>query len=305
MIEHTPVIEDVTLTMIVRDEIINPAGGLLPVLELQAPHYPEVVIVDTGSVDGTRELLEHLSGRDFYPHIKVFDHRFNGYADARNFANSKVGTKYAMVVDADEIFFKQGIEKLAEIILNLNPLGVQIIFYNINIHNPIIAGYKCRGMGWYTRCYQTAHVVFNYPYGEDVQFTSGDLKKIIVTSHYSQSSYLSDKTCEEILSIHHFIPTSSMYTDLNRKSDITLKFDEWYHFFDFHLRENTPPSECKHFMNWKTPSVETLARYGINLDDVLSRLKSFGIKLPRKTKKRMEMCVKLNIDNNQIASNPQ
>ena len=54
------VLPDVSLAAIVRDEIMNPAGGIVDFVESVIPFLEEAVIVDTGSVDGTREALEEL-----------------------------------------------------------------------------------------------------------------------------------------------------------------------------------------------------------------------------------------------------
>src|SRR3989344_6201306 len=94
-------LQDITLTMIVRDELMNPAGGLLPMLEYHLPHFPEAVVLDTGSVDGTRQLLEEM--RREYPQLGVYDATFEGYGPARNTANGYVKTKYTLMLDADEM----------------------------------------------------------------------------------------------------------------------------------------------------------------------------------------------------------
>ena len=269
MTGHIPIIEDVTLTMIVRDEIINPAGGLLPVLELQAPHYPEVVIVDTGSVDGTRELLEHLSGRDFYPHIKVFDHRFMGYADARNFANSKVGTKYAMVVDADEIMFQDDIAKLYGYSLGepLSPLGIYVDF--INVYTVMVTEDKGSGGGWNPRCYQAAFGKFQHEKWERLVFPEDN--------GLVMETYPSKKAGDALPKIYHFIA-----------DDTVRKREEWYDLISWHVNEENPPSSCKNLMSWKKPSRYVLRRYLIDIDEVISRLFSLGIEFPDKTKQRLE-----------------
>src|SRR3989344_9614480 len=94
-------LQDITLTMIVRDELMNPAGGLLPMLEYHLPHFEHAVVLDTGSVDGTRELLEHLAGK--YSQLRVCDAKFEGFDKARNQANRHVRTRYSLVLDADEM----------------------------------------------------------------------------------------------------------------------------------------------------------------------------------------------------------
>jgi glycosyltransferase involved in cell wall biosynthesis len=95
------VLPDTSLCVIVRDEITNPAGGIERFVDSHVPFVEQAVIVDTGSIDGTREKLEELQGK--YPNLKVFDIPFEGYADARNKSLSFVKTKRALILDADEL----------------------------------------------------------------------------------------------------------------------------------------------------------------------------------------------------------
>jgi len=96
-------LEDTCLCAIVRDEKINPAGGILDFVESTVPHVDRAVIVDTGSVDGTREILEECEGR--YSNLKIYDKKFRGFSDARNYSLKKgkgSNAKYCFVLDADE-----------------------------------------------------------------------------------------------------------------------------------------------------------------------------------------------------------
>lgn len=89
-----------SLCAIVRDEIMNPAGGIRDFIESTVPFVEQAVIVDTGSLDGTREALDEARRR--YPTLAVHDHPFRDYASARNFSLEQVTTRYALVLDADE-----------------------------------------------------------------------------------------------------------------------------------------------------------------------------------------------------------
>lgn len=62
---------DVSLCAIVRDEAMNPAGGVVKFIDAHMPYVEEGVVVDTGSIDGTREILEEMQAK--YPHLKIFD----------------------------------------------------------------------------------------------------------------------------------------------------------------------------------------------------------------------------------------
>jgi glycosyltransferase involved in cell wall biosynthesis len=94
------ILKDVSVAAIVRDELKNPAGGIKDFVASFAPHVEEMVVVDTGSLDGTRGALEDLQSQ--YGNLRVFDRKFDGFHTSRNFSLDRCRTKYALVVDADE-----------------------------------------------------------------------------------------------------------------------------------------------------------------------------------------------------------
>lgn len=126
MIRRNDVLPDTCLTAIIRDEKMNPAGGVERFLKSTIPHVERAVVVDTGSVDGTREILDTLEKE--FSQLAVYDHPFNGYADARNESLTHVQTRRALVLDADELMTRKGFEELAET-LQKNPLA---FFYMFN-----------------------------------------------------------------------------------------------------------------------------------------------------------------------------
>jgi len=95
------ILPDTSLCAIVRDEKINPAGGIERFIDSHVPYVEQAVIADTGSVDGTREILEEMQAK--YSNLKVVDIPFKGYADARNKSLKYVQTKRALILDADEL----------------------------------------------------------------------------------------------------------------------------------------------------------------------------------------------------------
>jgi len=83
---------DITLCMIVRDE----AAVLGRCLESAAPVVDELVVVDTGSVDGTAEIARAFGAR-----VETFIWR-DDFAAARNHALSFARGGWVLVLDADE-----------------------------------------------------------------------------------------------------------------------------------------------------------------------------------------------------------
>jgi len=122
------VLPDVSLAAIVRDEIMNPAGGIVDFVESTVPFVERAVIVDTGSKDGTREALEEMQAK--YPHLVVLDRPFDDYASSRNFSLSRVKTKYALVLDADERIRGEDLGRLAGIIKDNPREAYTFQFYN-------------------------------------------------------------------------------------------------------------------------------------------------------------------------------
>lgn len=126
------ILPDTCLCAIVRDEMQNPAGGIADFVHWHAPFVEQAVIVDTGSRDGTREELERLQNQ--YPNLHVFDHKFNGYADARNVSlekarELKIGR--ALVLDADERLFPDDFKLIAS-----EAVGEQFYYFKFNHMDP-------------------------------------------------------------------------------------------------------------------------------------------------------------------------
>jgi glycosyltransferase involved in cell wall biosynthesis len=104
------VLKDVTLASIIRDEMMNPAGGVADFLDSTLPYVEAGVVVDTGSKDGTKDVLHDYERK--YPNLRVHHIKFRGFAKSRNFSLRKVQTKYVLVLDADERITRQGFDDL-------------------------------------------------------------------------------------------------------------------------------------------------------------------------------------------------
>ncbi|MBR4982319.1 MAG: glycosyltransferase family 2 protein [Lachnospiraceae bacterium] len=67
--------------------------------------WEELIIVDTGSTDGTKEIAKKYTD-------KVYDFTWTGnFSDARNFSFSKAGCEYIYSADADEVLDEENREK--------------------------------------------------------------------------------------------------------------------------------------------------------------------------------------------------
>lgn len=98
-------LKDTTLAAIVRDEEENPAWGVRTWLEATLPYVEKAVIIDTGSVDKTRKILNEIAIE--FGNLEIYRRKFDDFASSRNFSISKVKTKRALVLDADELLLPE------------------------------------------------------------------------------------------------------------------------------------------------------------------------------------------------------
>lgn len=91
----------ISVCMIVKDE----EKVLARCLDSLKGLWEELIIVDTGSTDGTKEIAKKYTD-------KVYDFTWTGnFSDARNFSFSKAGCEYIYSADADEVLDEENREK--------------------------------------------------------------------------------------------------------------------------------------------------------------------------------------------------
>jgi hypothetical protein len=94
-----------SLCMIVKDE----ASHLARCLESVSPLHPQIVVVDTGSSDGTVAIAQHW-GAEVYSFAWIHD-----FSAARNASLQRARAAWTLVLDADEWLEPPAREALAEI----------------------------------------------------------------------------------------------------------------------------------------------------------------------------------------------
>ena len=81
----------------------------------------EIIIVDTGSKDKTKQIAETFTN-------KIYDFEWNdNFADARNFSISKATKEWILVFDADETIKKEDLPKIKGLTKNKSCLGYRLI----------------------------------------------------------------------------------------------------------------------------------------------------------------------------------
>lgn len=207
-------LKDTSLCAIVRDEMMNPAGGISRFLKSTLPHVEEGVVVDTGSIDGTRDVLEDAK-KDF-PNLRVYDTKFEGYAEARNFSFSKAEKKYALILDADEIIRQEHYLKLSGCLDSEFEMGFNFRFVDVRGEK------EASGGGMSTRVLLS----------KKTKFTNNNYDwKWETASIYGKNISLP---------IYHFVPSVEGWN---------AKFNEWYRG-----KGSVPdvaPSERESFHLWK------------------------------------------------------
>ena len=113
----------ISLCMIVKNEEKVLARCLTSVKDV----VDEIIIVDTGSTDKTKDIARQFTDQ-------VYDFQWvNHFAKARNFAFSKATKEYQMWLDADDLLEPEELEKLIQLKQTLNPL-VDIVTLRYHTH---------------------------------------------------------------------------------------------------------------------------------------------------------------------------
>lgn len=94
----------ISLCMIVKDE----SKVLKRCLESVVGIIDEIIIVDTGSIDNTKEIAQNFTN-------KVYDYKWNNhFSEARNYAASKATGEWILVLDADEYVDREELRNFKE-----------------------------------------------------------------------------------------------------------------------------------------------------------------------------------------------
>lgn len=104
----------------------------------------EIIIVDTGSTDNTKEIASNYTNK-IYDFEWVYD-----FSKARNFSFSKATKDYIMWLDADDVILDADIEKLKILKKILTPdIDMVLLKYNLNLDEngvPALSFYRERIM---------------------------------------------------------------------------------------------------------------------------------------------------------------
>ncbi len=112
---------NISLSMIVKNEAHNLPDCLNSVKNL----VHEMIVIDTGSTDNTKEIAHSLGA-------KVYDCSWQeDFAQARNYALKYVNTEWVLVLDADEVLNPSIIPYIQEVVTVKDNLVVNLIRHEI------------------------------------------------------------------------------------------------------------------------------------------------------------------------------
>ncbi|WP_282022670.1 FkbM family methyltransferase [Priestia flexa] len=144
----------------------------------------EIIIVDTGSTDNTKEVATEFN-------TTIFDYKWNNnFSDARNYAQSKAKGKWILYLDADEYVdpqnFKEAIEKLKELDEKASFEAILVTQINFagnygEVVNPCLT----------TRFYKNhSSIKFHRPIHEQLYKENGELSVGFLNFYIYHSGYL-------------------------------------------------------------------------------------------------------------------
>jgi glycosyltransferase involved in cell wall biosynthesis len=176
---------------ITRDELRNPAGGIIDYVESTAPYVGALAVLDTFSIDGTWIALNELKKR--HPNLYLSRRPFLGFDHARNLSinlGKKSQQKYFFTMDADERLFPENFSKLGAI-LEENVDFCQVNFTHMD-ENSSEGGQSCR-LSAIVPFYLNPR--FERSFGEELQFDRLVQKPIyesgVTIKHFQPSEYKS------------------------------------------------------------------------------------------------------------------
>ena len=110
-------LEDITPLVITYNESAN-ISRVLAALDWA----PRIVVVDSGSTDGTRELLS------VNPRVETFTRQFDSFANQCNFGLSQIRTPWTLSLDADYVCSPSLIEEITNLPASPGEAGFRVHF---------------------------------------------------------------------------------------------------------------------------------------------------------------------------------
>ena len=129
---------DIGVVMLVKNEALRIEGALAPILD----QFAQVIVLDTGSTDGTQDLLRERLRIE--PMAAKLDHdQFGGYARLRNHGLAMLKTPWCLTLDADERLDPAGLRLLRKSRPAAGIGGIFLCWRNLVENADSFDDYKC------------------------------------------------------------------------------------------------------------------------------------------------------------------
>lgn len=257
-------LNSISLCMIVKNEEKMLGACLNSIKDL----VDEIIIVDTGSDDNTKEIAKEFTDL-------IYDFEWvDDFAAARNFAFSKGTKDYLMWLDADDFIYPLDQHKFRELKKNLNPdVDVVIMNYNLGVDGDGKAKvqFKRERLIKKSRNYQWVEPVHEYVefnYGHNILYSD------IAISHRQKNNRITDrnlKIIEKVLKEKGELHPRLLYY-YGRELTANQRFKEAIEAFDgFLLKDNLNSASfyltvfqdmyhCYNELNDKESAIKSLLR---------------------------------------------
>ena len=236
--------QKISLCMITRNEEVCLEKCLNSVKEIS----DEIIIVDTGSTDKTKEICKKFN---FKEKIKFFDYEWaDDFSAARNESLKHASKDWILVMDADEVIDKDDLNKIKEIIKDNENDG--FLFLQKNYTNDVsVAGFvneehknkDTKYAGWYGSL-----IVRLFKNKKEYSF-EGTVHELVENSIVSKNG----KIALANITLHHYGNTEAgavkkkrkFYLELCKKKVEKNKDPKSYYELGILYKENNLPEEAK------------------------------------------------------------
>lgn len=109
----------------------------------------EIVLIDNGSTDRTKEIAKHLGAR-------IYSDDRPSFAERRNFGREKAKGKWILYVDADERIPKELAEEITE---KVSKNDAELVAYEIPRRDYRYGGVRWEYVGYFTRLFEKKHLL--------------------------------------------------------------------------------------------------------------------------------------------------
>lgn len=181
--------------------------------------FAEVLVVDTGSTDATREIACR------YPNVKWIDVPFQGFGPTHNMASHLASSDWILSIDSDEVLSSDLAQEIVS--LELDPTKV----YSLDRHNYFLGKHVRCCSGWYP------DPVVRLYHRTTTRFTDVAVHETVITDHLHRVALKGPLLHTPYRSIDDFLTKMQLYSSLfaaqNQGRSSSLSKALWHACFAF------------------------------------------------------------------------